>query len=78
MATSAPQSGTVVEFNDGVGLGLLRADDSGANLEFHCTALLDGSRTVEVGARVEFELLPGHGGRLEANRIRKFPSNSQS
>lgn len=78
MAISAPQSGTVVEFNDGIGMGLLRADDSGAHLEFHCTALLDGSRTVEEGTRVEFELRPGHGGRLEANRIRKFSTEAQS
>ena len=36
---------------------------------FHSTALLDGSRTVAVGASVAFAIQPGHQGRWEAHQV---------
>lgn len=61
-------SGTVVEFDREVGLGEVRATD-GTVYPFHCIVIADGSRTVEVGAAVAFELLPKLG-RWEATAIR--------
>ena len=58
-------TGKVTEFDDDVGLGVVRADD-GRELPFHCTQIADGSRTIEVGVSVTFEVVPGHLGRWQA------------
>jgi CspA family cold shock protein len=63
-----PLTGTVDEFDEVRGLGTLRGDD-GRTYPFHCIEIADGSRTIEVGAAVEFELLRKLG-RVEAARIR--------
>ncbi len=57
--------GTVADFDEQKGLGTVRADD-GRELAFHCTRIADGSRSIEVGARVSFAVVPGHLGRWEA------------
>lgn len=62
--------GVVAAFDEHAGLGTVRAGD-GRELLFHCTQLVDGSRTVEVGAAVRFEIVPGHLGRWEAARVEK-------
>ncbi len=36
---------------------------------FHCTAIADGSRRIDVGIEVSFVLTARHGGRLEASGI---------
>jgi cold shock CspA family protein len=59
---------TVETFDDFKGYGTLRTAD-GAELPFHCTALLDGTRTIDVGAAVTAEVVPGRLGRWEAARI---------
>jgi cold shock CspA family protein len=59
--------GEVVAFDEPRGLGTIDAD--GVCYPFHCTALLDGSRTVPVGASVTFEVRPAGMGRWEATRI---------
>ena len=59
--------GTVVEFDEPRGLGTIEAD--GARYPFHCTAILDGTRTIAVGTTVSFELRPGGMGRWEATAI---------
>jgi cold shock CspA family protein len=61
--------GVVTTFDEPRGLGTIDAD--GTAYPFHCTALLDGSRTVEVGARVRFEVRPAGMGRWEATRVEK-------
>lgn len=61
--------GTVTAFDEPAGLGTVR-DDDGNDHPFHCTALIDGSRTVAVGARVGFVLIPAHLGRYEAHQLR--------
>ncbi len=58
-------TGTVAELDEHKGLGTVRADD-GRELSFHCTRIADGSRRVEVGARVTFSVVAGHRGRWEA------------
>mgnify|MGYP000504076031 CR=1 FL=1 len=61
--------GTVAEFDDPRGLGTVTADD-GTAYPFHCTAIADGSRTIEVGVVVEFDVVPGRMGRWEAAALR--------
>jgi cold shock CspA family protein len=68
-ATFGSHRGTVAEFDEARGIGVVRAGD--ASYPFHCTALLDGTRTVEMGADVTFEVAPGRQGRWEATRIDK-------
>lgn len=66
--------GTVVDFDEHKGYGTTR-DESGTEYFFHCTQIADGSRTVEVGAAVSFEVAPGPRGRWEAVSLR--PSGSE-
>jgi cold shock CspA family protein len=61
-------TGAVVDFDDPRGLGTIR-DDDGTELPFHCTAIADGSRTIDVGRRVRFDVVPGRLGRWEASAI---------
>ena len=48
-------SGTVTEFDEPVGLGVVTADD-GTPYPFHCTQIADGTRTIAVGTKVHFTL----------------------
>jgi cold shock CspA family protein len=64
-------SGVVEEFDEQRGLGTILADD-GDVLPFHCTAIADGSRTVEAGRRVQFRVTAGLSGRWEATRVEKL------
>jgi cold shock CspA family protein len=57
--------GVVSEFDEAAGLGTVTGDD-GAVYGFHCTQITDGTRTIEVGTRVCFEVVPWHQGRYEA------------
>jgi cold shock CspA family protein len=65
--------GTVVAFDDPRGLGTIEAD--GTEYPFHCTALLDGTRTIEVGTPVAFEVRPAGMGRWEATEIAPRPAS---
>ncbi len=59
--------GTVATFDERRGLGTIDAD--GTSYPFHCTALLDGTRTVDPGTPVAFEIRPAGMGRWEATEI---------
>jgi cold shock protein len=61
--------GRVVEFDDDRGLGVVEGDD-GNRYPFHCTAIVDGTRTIPFGAQVEFEVVAGPIGRYEAASVR--------
>jgi cold shock CspA family protein len=65
-----PCSGVVSAFEEERGLGTVDTED-GERYDFHCTAMVDGSRSVEVGRPVLFVVRPGHRGRLEARSIEK-------
>lgn len=67
--------GCVRAFDEHRGLGTL-VDDQGAAWPFHCTAIADGSRTIEVGASVMFRAVPGHLGRMEAADVQPLPVGS--
>ncbi len=63
--------GTVTAFEEGRGLGVIEAD--GGTFSFHCTQIADGTRSVRVGATVEFQVVPGRRGDWEATHIEKVP-----
>ena len=63
-------TGTVTSFDEPAGYGEVTADDGSGPWFFHCTAIADGTRTIEVGAHVGFEVVPGHLGRYEATDLR--------
>ena len=59
--------GTVTAFDEPRGLGTIESD--GTEYPFHCTAILDGTRSIDVGAPVSFEVRPAGMGRWEAAEI---------
>jgi cold shock CspA family protein len=61
--------GVVVEFDEPRGLGVVEA--GGRAYPFHCTQIADGTRTVEVGTAVTFDVRPGTLGRWEAAAVVK-------
>jgi len=61
--------GVVVSFDDHKGYGTVRSAEDGTELFFHCTAIADGTRTIEVGAEVEYDVVAGHLGRWEAANL---------
>jgi cold shock CspA family protein len=67
MLTSA-HAGVVASFDDPRGLGVVRGDD-GEEYPFHCTAIADGTRSIDEGVRVRFRVAPGPMGRWEARAI---------
>jgi cold shock CspA family protein len=60
--------GTVIEFDEYVGLGEVEGAD-GRRFLFHCVEIADGTRTIEVGTEVDFELRMKFG-RDEAAQLR--------
>ena len=63
------RQGTVERFDDDAGLGELSTPE-GERYPFHCTAITDGSRTIEVGRTVAFVIGAGGPGRWEARSVR--------
>ena len=72
-----PRCGVVSAFDEERGLGTV-TDGEGASFDFHCTAIADGTRTIEVGRPVLFVVRPGHRGRLEARAIEKWETPAPS
>lgn len=67
-ASLGTRSGTVSDFDHDRGLGVVSTES--VDYPFHCTAIVDGSRTIEVGTAVVFEVVAGRQGRWEASRVR--------
>lgn len=63
-------TGTVSEFDGDAGLGVIVAGD-GRTYRFHCAEISDGTRTIDVGVSVDFEVLRKLGG-YEARCVRKL------
>ncbi len=68
VSTMGTKTGRVTAFDDERGLGEITADD-GELHHFHCTGIADGTRTIEVGTPVRFDIIPGRLGRWEAWEI---------
>jgi CspA family cold shock protein len=62
--------GTVVEFDEAKGYGAVEDGERGTRYFFHCTQIADGSRTIDSGAAVEFDVVAGRMGRWEAVALR--------
>lgn len=65
-------TGSVRAFDEDAGLGTI-AEDGGPDRPFHCTAIADGTRTIEVGARVRYRVVAGLLGRWEARAVEPEP-----
>jgi ''Cold-shock'' DNA-binding domain. len=63
--------GTVTDFDERRGLGEVTAGPEGDEVTypFHCTAIVDGSRTIVPGTPVSFAVRPGGMGRWEATAV---------
>ena len=68
MATRSSSRGSVTAFDEHAGLGEVTAED-GTVHPFHCTAIADGTRTIQVGVAVTFSVVPGRSGRWEATQL---------
>ena len=64
---AATRRGVVARFDEAVGLGAVTEAD-GTERAFHCTAIVDGSRTIAVGAEVFYRLRAGVAG-IEASEV---------
>ncbi len=62
------RSGTVASYDADAGLGIVE-DASGQRWMFHCTTISDGSRSIDVGNAVTFDVRPGGPGRFEAFEV---------
>jgi CspA family cold shock protein len=60
--------GRVDGFDEAEGLGVI-VDDDGQRYPFHCIEIADGTRTIDDGAAVRFDVLAKLG-RWEASNIR--------
>lgn len=69
MARIPDRRGTVTGFDDRSGLGTLVDTVDRREYPFHCTAITDGSRTIETGRAVSFRIVAGPAGRWEAGMI---------
>ena len=58
------QVGSVVDFDEHRGIGTVAA--GGHQWLFHCTTIVDGTRTIEPGTAVAFDVRAGGPGRWEA------------
>jgi cold shock CspA family protein len=63
--------GIVAEWDEHAGIGTITVD-GGASYFFHCTQIADGTRTIDAGTEVSFEVVAGHLGRWEAARVEKL------
>jgi len=63
--TLGSRTGSVASFDEDRGLGVIAGDD-GTEYPFHCTGIADGTRTIDEGAAVRFDVIAGRLGRWEA------------
>lgn len=48
-------TGEIAEFDEDSGLGRITSHD-GSTVQFHCVSIVDGSRSIPVGAQVRFRI----------------------
>ena len=65
----ADRVGVVAAFDEPKGWGTVR-DETGDERWFHCTAIADGSRAIDVGTPVHYRLVAGTLGAWEAGDVR--------
>lgn len=67
--------GTVASFDDPRGLGTV-VTAAGVIYPFHCANIADGTRSIEVGSPVSWQVIAGRLGRWEASGIKPSGGNS--
>jgi cold shock CspA family protein len=71
--------GVVEAFDEAGGYGTVVADGPdgrpGGRWFFHCTPIPDGTRTIDSGTPVTFEVVPGRMGRYEAVHLVRAPAD---
>lgn len=65
-------AGSVIAFDEDKGWGTVR-DARGGEFFFHCTQISGGSRKIDVGTAVTFDVIAGHLGRWEAAAVTPRP-----
>ncbi len=70
--------GVVVDFDADRGLGTVRTTGANATVDFHCTAIVDGSRRIDPGTPVAFVVGPAGPGRWEARSVRRLDTADPS
>lgn len=65
-------TGVVASFDEERGIGTVRSE-AGEEHFFHCTAIADGSRTIDEGAAVTFRVVAGRRGQWEATDLEAAP-----
>lgn len=70
MSSFGEAEGRVVAYDSHAGRGEVETAD-GRRYPFHCAEIADGSREIDEGAAVTFEVAPGLLGRWEARRLRQ-------
>ena len=68
LARPTRHHGVVVSFDVDRGFGAIEVD-GGETVGFHCVAIADGSRTIDVGTAVTCDLVRGRAGEIEATNI---------
>jgi cold shock CspA family protein len=66
--SSSLHEGRVIAFDARRGWGTV-AETGGVELDFHATAIADGTRSIAPGTAVHFLVAPGHRGRYEARAL---------
>ena len=66
MTTGPAYRGRVVAFSSAVGLGWIETQSEG-RYRFHCVEIADGSRTIDVGDEVTFDVIAKLGSWEAAN-----------
>jgi cold shock CspA family protein len=64
-------TGMVTEFDEAKGYGTIVGDDGSSHF-VHCTAIADGSRTIDAQTPVRFVVMPGRRGQWEATEVEKL------
>ncbi|HET9077893.1 MAG TPA: hypothetical protein VFN68_13245 [Acidimicrobiales bacterium] len=64
-------TGRVVDYDEAVGLGTVE-DAGGRRFGFHCTQIADGTRRIDAGTRVAFEVVAARRGSWEAARLTRL------
>jgi CspA family cold shock protein len=67
--------GTVKDLDEPKGFGTIE-DEDGTTYFFHCTQIVDGTRTIAAGTAVWFEVVAGHMGRWEAASVTPGPATA--
>lgn len=67
-------TGNVQQFDFDVGLGHV-VSDKGVEWLFHCTQIVDGSRSIVPGTAVRFEVAAGGPGGWEARQVQPLEGN---